>query len=586
MKSRFVLAACGMLSVSLVGCSGGGNDSSGGGDVPDPVATTLEILSPTDNASVPYNSVSVSVDANNIQSVSVSNAAMPDDGAYEGVKNADRFLVHGIALAPGQNQLNVSAIDTGGVDVDETVTVTSSREANAVGLSATRSRGYGSLTTTIKVQSAVAAVSSFSYDFDGDGVLDSTVATPEAETTYSVEGTFSPLVMIETGDGLLYSRQATGLVAIRPMPIASAVDALSGVSVVDLHTYGNATVFILSSDNVVRQVNVSDDSIEREIPLAGPSDPSGLCMDDSRNLYVTDSGVNRVFKFLASSAYRPDTLISPDGSFGGTGSADGQFAQPSDCMVDSTRDDEKIFIVDKGNNRVQVFNRAGIYLSQFDGDGTSTGRFNSPGGILGTARVPIIADTGNDMVRIFGQNGVERRNFGVGMLSGPTRITASNNGLIVADSGNNRVLLATTFGAVLDELQLAGAPAVAINTQGSTDVFYVVSAGQSGTMKHESMLDPSDSSPQAIVQRFVDAIIAGDRRTVADLSSDDGLVELIYADPQSLTQLIDLLSSMSSVNVEAIDSVFAGVTIAFAGESETLPITLIRFNDTWRVRRF
>ncbi len=74
-------------------------------------------------------------------------------------------------------------------------------------------------------------------------------------------------------------------------------------------------------------------------------------------------------------------------SFSGRGSGNGQLSEPSGIAVNETTDD--VYVVDKGNNRVEEFTSAGAYVAQFDGSGTHpnegsgapTGRFSAPEGI-------------------------------------------------------------------------------------------------------------------------------------------------------------------------------------------------------------
>jgi hypothetical protein len=83
-------------------------------------------------------------------------------------------------------------------------------------------------------------------------------------------------------------------------------------------------------------------------------------------------------------------------SFGGKGSGEGQFDEPSGVAVSYMSGD--VYVVDKGNNRVEYFSASGTYLGQFNGSGLllnegkaagsgglpneiSTGRFSSPEGI-------------------------------------------------------------------------------------------------------------------------------------------------------------------------------------------------------------
>ena len=49
--------------------------------------------------------------------------------------------------------------------------------------------------------------------------------------------------------------------------------------------------------------------------------------------------------------------------FGTHGRGNGQFNQPSGIAIDPTS--HNIVVADYGNNRVQIFSSAGVYLSQF-----------------------------------------------------------------------------------------------------------------------------------------------------------------------------------------------------------------------------
>jgi hypothetical protein len=107
-------------------------------------------------------------------------------------------------------------------------------------------------------------------------------------------------------------------------------------------------------------------------------------------------------------------------SFGERGSGNGQLSEPSGVAVNESTGD--IYVVDKGNNRVQEFTSAGAYVAQFDGSGTHpnegsaapTGRFSSPEGIaIDNSTNPLdpsagdvyVVDTGHSVVDKFSSTG-------------------------------------------------------------------------------------------------------------------------------------------------------------------------------------
>jgi sugar lactone lactonase YvrE len=74
------------------------------------------------------------------------------------------------------------------------------------------------------------------------------------------------------------------------------------------------------------------------------SNPSGVAVDNSGNVYVADTGNNRIQKFSNNGTYITQ--------WGTLGSGNGQFNMPTGVAVDSTGN---VYVVDKGNSRIQKF---------------------------------------------------------------------------------------------------------------------------------------------------------------------------------------------------------------------------------------
>ncbi len=72
--------------------------------------------------------------------------------------------------------------------------------------------------------------------------------------------------------------------------------------------------------------------------------PTGITVDSSGNIYVADTGNNRIQIFNSEGS-----VISLIGS---QGSSDGQFNNPCDVAVDSSG---KLYVTDYGNSFVYIF---------------------------------------------------------------------------------------------------------------------------------------------------------------------------------------------------------------------------------------
>jgi beta-lactam-binding protein with PASTA domain len=170
--------------------------------------------------------------------------------------------------------------------------------------------------------------------------------------------------------------------------------------------------------------------------LAGP--PAGIAVDPvTENIAVVDYLGSRVLLF--NFAGQLQTV------FGSQGSGPGQFnfVDPgASIAIDPVT--ENILVTDGGNSRVQVFNSAGVYQSQFGSSGTASGQFGEPLGIAidPTSRNIMVADLGLDRVSIFNSAGVFLSQFGSAgqadgqfLQPGALAIDPVNHNIIVTDRG-------------------------------------------------------------------------------------------------------------------------------------------------------
>ena len=116
------------------------------------------------------------------------------------------------------------------------------------------------------------------------------------------------------------------------------------------------------------------------------SSPEGIAVDASGNVYVADSGNDRIQVFSSSGVYIT--------RWGGNG----QFHSPEGIAVDASG---IVYVVDR-NDRIQVFSSSGVYITRWGSIGTGNGQFISPKGIAVDASGNVyVADTENNRIQVF-----------------------------------------------------------------------------------------------------------------------------------------------------------------------------------------
>lgn len=130
-------------------------------------------------------------------------------------------------------------------------------------------------------------------------------------------------------------------------------------------------------------------------------------------------------------------------SFGKEGSGDGELCRPWGICVDLRG---RVLVADRSNNRIQIFDRDGLFLSKFGSGGTRSGQFDRPAGVtVNTRNNIIVADKDNHRIQVFDENGNFLLKFGergrlIGMFNYPWGVASnSQNHIAVSDTRNHRV---------------------------------------------------------------------------------------------------------------------------------------------------
>ena len=164
--------------------------------------------------------------------------------------------------------------------------------------------------------------------------------------------------------------------------------------------------------------------------------PTGVGINSANDkVYILEQGNHRI------QILNMDLTFS--GSFGSYGSGNGQFHNPYDVAFDSTN---SLYIVDTSNHRIQVFTPEGKFLRMFGSLGSGDGQLNLPWSIaIDRNDMVYVADYSNNRISIFTTQGQFLRSIGSrgsadGQLSSPRGVTIDKNGFIIVSCyGKNRI---------------------------------------------------------------------------------------------------------------------------------------------------
>lgn len=160
--------------------------------------------------------------------------------------------------------------------------------------------------------------------------------------------------------------------------------------------------------------------------------PLGIAISSSGVVYVTDNDINpsicRVQEFSLSGSYL--------GQWGTYGHGNGQFDVASGIAVNSSGD---VYVTDFGNKRVEEFSPSGAYITQWGTLGSGNGQFESPLGIgIDASGNVYVADGLVCRIQEFTSNGTYITQWntpagGTGYMDEPVGIAVNANGIYIAN---------------------------------------------------------------------------------------------------------------------------------------------------------
>ena len=311
----------------------------------------------------------------------------------------------------------------------------------------------------------------------------------------------TPEGMVTTfaGSGLAGSTDGTGAAASFREPFGVAVDGNDNVFVADT---SNNKIRKITPAGVVSTLAGSGDQggANGSGPAASFSQPSGVAVDGNGNVFVADRSNQKIRKISAAGVVTTFAGSGFSGSTDGTGAA-ASFSQPSGVAVDMSGN---LFVADTWSNKIRKISPTGVVTtfagsgSQGSADGSATGAsFNRPTGVTVDINGNVfIADRENHKIRKISSSGAVSTLAGsapfgsadgIGIAAGfnaPFGVAVDVIGnLFVADSGNNRIrrgvaglTQVVTFDPLPDRM-LSGAPftLIATSTSGLPVTFSILS---------------------------------------------------------------------------------------------------------------
>ncbi len=208
------------------------------------------------------------------------------------------------------------------------------------------------------------------------------------------------------GSGTAGATEGTGTSAAFSGPMGGAVDGAGNVFVADT---GNNKIRLVTAAGVTSTVagSGSAGATEGTGTAASFNAPGAVAQDANGNLYVADTNNNKIRLIAASGVSYVVSTLAGSGSAGstdGTGAA-ASFNRPTGVAVDASGN---VYVADTGNHKIRKIAAGGVVTTlagsgtagSADGTGTSAG-FSSPAGVaVNSVGNVFVADTGNNKIRM------------------------------------------------------------------------------------------------------------------------------------------------------------------------------------------
>ncbi|MBU0706736.1 peptidoglycan DD-metalloendopeptidase family protein, partial [Patescibacteria group bacterium] len=213
---------------------------------------------------------------------------------------------------------------------------------------------------------------------------------------------------------------------------------------VDVIVAGDLLYVIDSSKHRLLKYNLSGDPERFEKELYFRHDSIGWPTGNGKNyVYVRSNTLNDKLEISSANPHHARGFwhLVTDENYG---SADGQFTFPQSVVVDASGN---IFVLDTGNNRIQKFSPDGAFVSKF-----GEGILSSPQGIDVDSSGNIwVADTGNNRIVEFNPSGSQIAEYKSDEYEiNPHKIVARGENIYIADANFEEPLVWNIAGEISD----------------------------------------------------------------------------------------------------------------------------------------